>query len=91
MDRVALEQADGEALIAIILSQQELIERLMAEVADLKAQIGRPPKTSGNSTVPPSVGFKATRAERRARKRRRAHVMLLAATLSAQPDLRCPI
>src|SRR5215210_7919483 len=73
MGRVAPEQADGEALIAIILSQQELIERLVAEVADLKAQIGQPPKTSGNSSVPPSVGFKANRAERRARKRRRGH------------------
>ena len=45
----------------------------MAETAELKAQASQPPKTPGNSSVPPSVGFKANRAERRARKRRRGH------------------
>ena len=73
MDRAGLEQCDRAALIEIILSQQEAIERLAADVAALKAQIGQPPKTSGNSSVPPSVGFKPNRAERRARKRRRGH------------------
>ena len=58
------------------LSREQLIElvlALAAEVAELKAQLGQPPKTPGNSSVPPSVGFKANRAERRARKRRRGH------------------
>lgn len=73
MKRVELERADREALIAIILSQQEMIERLESEIAALKAQIGQPPKTPGNSSVPPSVGIKANRAERRARKRRSGH------------------
>jgi transposase len=73
MDRAGLEQCDRAALIEIILSQQEVIERLAADVAALKAQIGQPPKTSGNSSVPPSVGVKPNRAERRARKRRRGH------------------
>jgi transposase len=73
MDRAGLDELDREALIAIILRQQETIERLVADAAELKAQIGRPPKTPGNSSVPPSVGFKANRAERRARKRRRGH------------------
>jgi len=50
-----------------------VIDRLTAQVAELKAQTGQPPKTPGNSTVPPSVGFKASRTERRARKRRRSH------------------
>jgi transposase len=73
MDRAELERVDREALIGIILRQQETIERLVAEVAELKAQLGQPPKTSGNSSVPPSVGFKPNRAARRARKRRRGH------------------
>ena len=73
MDRAGLDELDREALIAIILRQQETIERLVADAAELKAQIGQPPKTTGNSSVPPSVGFKANRAERRSRKRRPGH------------------
>src|SRR5215216_511292 len=73
MDRAGLDELDREALIAIILRQQEKIERLVADAAELRAQVGQPPKTPGNSSVPPSVGFKANRAERRARKRRRGH------------------
>ena len=63
-----------EALAA--LSREQLIElvlALAAEIAELKAQQDQPPKTPGNSSVPPSVGFKANRAERRARKRRGGH------------------
>jgi transposase len=45
---------------------------LAAEVAELRAQQVQPPKTTGNSSVPPSVGFKASRVDR-ARKRRRGH------------------
>jgi transposase len=73
MDRAGLDELDREALIAIILRQQETIERLVADAAERKAQIGQPPKTPGNSSVPPSVGFKANRAERRSRKRRPGH------------------
>ena len=73
MDRAGLEQCDRTALIEIILRQQEVIERLVAENAELKAEANQPPKTPGNSSVPPSVGFKPNRAERRARKRRRGH------------------
>jgi transposase len=58
MDRAALEQVDREALIGIILRQQELIDRLAGEVAELKARAGQPPKTPGNSSVPPSMGLK---------------------------------
>jgi hypothetical protein len=43
-----------------------------AEISN-RGRLGQPPKTPGNSSVPPSVGFKANRAERRARKRRRGH------------------
>jgi transposase len=51
----------------------DLVEQLAARVAELEAQLGQPPKTPGNSSVPPSVGPKPNRAERRARKRRRGH------------------
>jgi transposase len=66
MERDALAELSREQLIELVLG-------LAAEVAELKARLGPPPKTPGNSSVPPSVGFKANRAERRARKRRRGH------------------
>ena len=67
MDRDALAELSREQLIELVLG-------LAAEVAELKAQLGQPPKTPGNSSVPPSVGFKANRAERRRRRgKRRGH------------------
>jgi transposase len=66
MDRDALSELSREQLVEQVLG-------LAAEIAELKARLGQPPKTPGNSSVPPSVGFKANRAERRARKRRRGH------------------
>ncbi len=66
MDRDALREMSHEQLVELVLV-------LAAEVAELKARQGQPPKTAGNSSVPPSVGCKPTRAERRGRKRRRGH------------------
>jgi transposase len=66
MERDALTELSREQLVELVLA-------LAAEVTELKARLGQPPKTPGNSSVPPSVGFKANRAERRARKRRRGH------------------
>ena len=66
MERDALAELSREQLVELVLG-------LAAEVAELKARLGQPPKTPGNSSVPPSAGFKANRAERRARKRRRGH------------------
>src|SRR5919112_2492401 len=66
MDRDALAELSREQLIELVLG-------LAADAAELKAQIGQPPKTPGNSSVPPSVGFKANRAERRTRKRQPGH------------------
>jgi transposase len=66
MDREVLAELSREQLI-------ELVVALAAEVAELQAQRGQPAKTPGNSSVPPSVGVKPNRAERRARKRRRGH------------------
>jgi transposase len=51
----------------------ELVVRLHARVAELEATVARlggPPKTPGNSSIPPSQGFKPDRAERRARRKR---------------------
>src|SRR4051794_17688103 len=66
MERDALTELSREQLVELVLA-------LAAEVTELKARLGQPPKTPGNSSVPPSVGFKANRAQRRARKRRRGH------------------
>lgn len=66
MERDALAELSREQLVELVLA-------LAAEIAELKTQRGQPPKTPGNSSVPPSVGFKANRAGRRARKRRRGH------------------
>src|SRR3954468_3471844 len=66
MERDALAELSREQLVELVLT-------LAAEVAELKARLEQPPKTPGNSSVPPSVGFKANRAGRRARKRRSGH------------------
>jgi transposase len=62
MDRDELAALDKDALI-------ELIVRLYERVTELEAQVGRPPKTPGNSSIPPSAGYKPNRAERRRKKR----------------------
>jgi transposase len=47
--------ADKDALIAALLAR---IDALVARVAELEAKLGLPPKTSDNSSVPPSKGQK---------------------------------
>jgi transposase len=72
MDREALLQLDKDALV-------ELVLQLHARVTELEATVARlsgPPKTPGNSSVPPSQGFKPNRAERRRAKRRRGQLGL---------------
>src|SRR5436190_20462806 len=74
------------------LSREHLVELVLAlstEVAELKARLGQPPKTPGNSSVPPSVGFKADRPERRARKRRRGHDGISRRRLPPDVIVRC--
>ena len=62
MDRDELLALDKEALV-------DLIVRLYERVTELEARVGRPPKGPGNSSIPPSAGYKPNRAERRRKKR----------------------
>ena len=87
MSREALQGLSREELIELVLrlgemvaaagQQPERIAELERQLAELQAEIGRlsaPKKTSANSSVPASVGFKANRTERRRRRRtRRGH------------------
>jgi transposase len=81
MDREALLGLEKAALV-------ELVVRLHARVAELEAAVARlggPPKSPGNSSVPPAQGFKANRAERRAKRRRRGQLGL--SRRRQEPDL----
>src|SRR6202048_3708562 len=62
-----------EELIALALAQTAQIEELTRRIADLEADLGTPPKTPDNSSLPPSQGHKPNRAERRAGKKRKGH------------------
>ena len=87
MSREALQGLSREELIELVLRLGEMvaaagqqpgrIAELERQLAELQAEIGRPSapkKTSENSSVPPSVGFKANRTERQRRRRtRRGH------------------
>jgi transposase len=74
-----------DELIALVLSQAAQIAELTRRVAELEAKLGQPPKTPDNSSVPPSQGRKANRAERRAAKKRKSHPGVFRA-LAADPD-----
>ena len=69
MNREALESLDKPTLIELILAQAETHERvvaaltrqvevLTARVVELEAKLGKPKKTPGNSSTPPSRGQK---------------------------------
>jgi transposase len=88
MDREELRGLSREELIELVVrlgemvvaagQQPERIAELERQLVELQAEIRRlsaPKKTSENSSVPPSVGFKADRMERRRRRRgtRRGH------------------
>jgi transposase len=67
MTREALDSLDNETLVQLVLSQAETIAVLMQEievlrarVAELEAKLNLPPKTPGNSSIPPSHGRKAS-------------------------------
>ncbi len=80
MNRDALGHLSKDDLIALVLAQADVIARQTAQietltkrVETLEAKLGKPPKTPDNSSVPPSQGQKANRAERRAAKKRKSH------------------
>ena len=53
-----LTEAEKDALILTLLDRQDALER---EIAALRAKLSEPPKTPGNSSLPPSKGQKANR------------------------------
>ena len=58
MDRALLESLNREHLIEIVMAQSQTIEQLTKRVEELEARLGGPPKTPGNSSIPPSLGRK---------------------------------
>jgi transposase len=73
------------AQAAQIEAQAAQITELARRVAELEAKLGQPPKTPDNSSVPPSQGRKANRAERRAAKKRQGRPGVFRA-LADKPD-----
>lgn len=55
-DVTALSTSEKDALIVALIARLEALE---AENAALREKLGRPPKTPGNSSTPPSRGHKA--------------------------------
>jgi len=71
------------------LSSEEkdtLILALLERVAALEAKIGQPPKTPGNSSLPPSRGQKANRPPRQKRPRRKRDGPGVTRSLAAAAD-----
>jgi transposase len=72
MDRETLMALDKPALVDLVLELQRANAALTARVAELEARLAKlesPPKTPGNSSVPPSQARKPNRAPRRGKKR----------------------
>ena len=60
-DLTKLTAAEKDALILALWAQ---VQTLTARVAELEARLNQPPKTPGNSSLPPSKGDKANRPEK---------------------------
>lgn len=80
----SLRAFDKEELITLVLAQAEQIAALQARVAALEARLNAPPKTPGNSSLPPSKGQKSNRPERA--KGRRKGRPGVARALAETPD-----
>ena len=50
----ALDSLSKQELIALALAQMEQIRLLTARIEELEARLNIPPKTPGNSSLPPS-------------------------------------
>ena len=78
MDGALLESLSREQLIELILEQGRMIGQLTQRVGDLEARLDGPRKTPDNSSLPPSIGRKASQAaptgpRKRGRKGRPGH------------------
>jgi transposase len=80
MNHESLESLDKENLIRLVLIQAESIaaltrqmEVLTARVTELEAKLGLPPKTSDNSSTPPSRGQKPSGEEKKPPEKRKSH------------------
>ena len=60
-DLRTLTEVEKDALIRARWAQ---VQTLTTRVAELEARLNQPPKTPGNSSLPPSRGHKANRPER---------------------------
>jgi transposase len=87
----ALDSLSKQELIALVLAQMEQIQllteqntALTARVAELEAKLNLPPKTPGNSSLPPSKGQKANKPEK-AKKERKGRPGV-ARKLAEKPD-----
>src|SRR5215208_7208255 len=60
-DLRTLTEVEKDALIRALWAQ---VQSLTARVAELQARLNQPPKTPGNSSLPPSRGHKANRPEK---------------------------
>ena len=87
-----LAKLSRDELIALALAHSAQIEAqttqiaaLLQRIAELEAKLGQPPKTPDNSSLPPSQGRKANRAERRAAKKRKGRPGVFRA-LADNPD-----
>jgi transposase len=92
MYRDDLAKRSRDELIALVSAQAEQIEAQAAQIAaltrriaELEAKLGQPHKTPNNSSLPPSTGRKANRAERRAAGKRKGRPGVFRA-LAADPD-----
>ena len=88
-DLSLLSDAEKDALIRALWVQSRQVEALARRVAELEALLGLPPKTPDNSSLPPSRGQKANRAERPRREGPRAGSLGRTGggrALAAEPD-----
>lgn len=66
----ALDSLSRQDLIALVLALMEQNAAFAARVADLEARLNTPPKTPGNSSLPPSKGQKVNKPEKAKKERK---------------------
>lgn len=82
-DLSALSHAEKDALIIALWEQ---VQALSKRVAELEARLGEPPKSSSNSSQPPSHDRKANKPPRSAGTRREASIGRAGGGRSLHPD-----